>query len=172
MNLDFSTRSARPGPVSWLIFALGLIAAAGSLLGWQAADAARSEAEAQLARLRDKPVVQTKAKPVRVDAAALTRQRGDDAARSQLNLPWARLLDTLQNSRPPEIALLSLDADGRRGDFTLAAQAKNHAAMLEYFDGLQRAPGFARISLSRHELREVEGAQAVYFSLRGEWTQP
>lgn len=172
MNLDFSARASRPGLVSWLIFALGLAAAGWSLQGWQAADAARGKLEAQLAGLRDKGAPQKSAKPTRVDAATLTRQRGDEAARSQMNLPWARLLDSLQNSRPPEIALLNLDADGRRGDFTLAALARNHAAMLEYFHELQRAPGFTRISLSRHELREIEGAQAVYFSLRGEWTQP
>jgi hypothetical protein len=175
MNLDFSARPSRPGLTSWLLLALGLAAAGWVMLAWQDADAARGNAEMRLASLQAKPT-QKATKPQRADAAALnllqSRQRGDDAARSQLNLPWARLLDTLQNSRPPEIAFLNLDADGRRGDFTLAAQAKNHAAMLDYFNALQRAPGMARVSLNRHELREADGVQALYFSLRGEWTQP
>jgi len=171
MNLDFSVSASRPGLVSWLLFALGLAAAGWALLAWQEAAAARNAAETQLANLQVKPT-QKATKPKRVDASALTRQRDDAAAHSQLNLPWARLLDTLQNSRPPEIAFLNLEADGRRGDFTLAALARNHAAMLDYFHELQRAPGFAQVSLSRHELRAADGAQAVYFSLRGEWTQP
>ncbi len=171
MNLDFNAPSSRPGPLSWLLFVFGLAAAGLAILAWQDADAARNEAEAQLASLQDKPATKIQ-KPTRVDAVALSRERVDAAARSQLNLPWARLLETLQNSRPPEIALLNLDADGRRGDFTLAALARSHAAMLDYFHELQRAPGFTQVSLSRHELREVDGVQAVYFNLRGDWTQP
>ena len=175
MNLDFNARSPRPGPVSWLIFALGLAAAGWVMQAWQAADAARMDAETRLASLQDKPVLktpQTAAKVKRIDTAALARQSVDDAARRQLSLPWARLLETLQTLRPPEIAFLNLDVDGRRGDFTLAAQARNHAAMLDYFHALQGAPGLAQVSLSRHELREADGLLVVSFSLRGEWTQP
>ncbi len=171
MNLDFNASSSRPGPASWLLFVLGLAVAGWALHAWQDADATRQAVAAHLASLQDKPAAKA-LKPTRVDAVVLSRERGDAAARSQLSLPWARLLETLQNSRPPEIALLNLDADGRRGDFTLAALARSHAAMLDYFHELQRAPGFAQVSLSRHELREVDGVQAVYFNLRGDWTQP
>jgi Tfp pilus assembly protein PilN len=172
MNLDFCAHSSRPGLRSWLIFALGLVAAGWVLLAWQEAAAARSKAETHLASLQDKPAAQKVVKPKSADVAALNRQRGDAAARSQLNLPWTRLLAALQDSRPPEIAFLNLEADGRRGDFTLAALAKNQVAMLDYFHALQASPGFAQVGLSRHELREVEGAQVVYFSLGGGWTQP
>jgi hypothetical protein len=172
MNLDFTASSSRPGPLSWLLLALGVAIAGWVMLAWQSAAATRDAATAQLASLQDKPAAQKNVQPKRVDAAALARQQSDVAARSQLNLPWARLLDTLQNSRPSEIAFLSLDADGRRGDFTLTAQAKNHAAMLDYFNQLQHAPGMAQVSLSRHELREADGVQVVYFSLRGAWTTP
>lgn len=172
MNLDFSARISRPGLASWLLLAFGVASVGWGILAWQSAAAIRGEAEAQLASLRQKPAAQKNAQPKRVDATAMARQRSDLAARSQLNLPWARLLDTLQNSQSPEIAFLSLDADGRRGDFMLAAQAKNHAAMLDYFNVLQRAPGMTQVSLSRHELREADGVQVVHFSLRGEWAKP
>lgn len=171
MNLDFSVPSPRPDFVSWLLFACGLAAAGWVTLDWREADAARGAAETRLASLQARPP-QKALKPKRADAAAQVRQRGDATAQRQLSLPWARLLETLQNAQPPEIALLNLEADGRRGDFTLAALARNHAAMLDYFHALQRAPGFTQVSLSRHELREADGAPAVYFSLRGEWAQP
>lgn len=172
MNLDFSVSASRPGLASWLLLAFGVAAAGWVMLAWQSAAAARDEAAAHLASLQERPAAQKNLQPKRVDAAALARQQSDVAARSQLNLPWARLLDTLQNTRPSEIAFLSLDADGRRGDFSLTAQAKNHAAMLEYFNQLQHAPGMAQVSLNRHELREADGVQVVYFSLRGAWTTP
>ncbi|OYY93767.1 MAG: hypothetical protein B7Y41_09865 [Hydrogenophilales bacterium 28-61-23] len=175
MNLDFNVQSSRPGGLSWLLLVIGLAAAAWVMQAWQTADAGFSAAQARIASLQAKPAQRPSektAKARRVDAAAQNRQRTDDAARGQLALPWTRLLETLQRQQSPGVALLSLDADGHRGDFTLTAFAKNHAAMLDYFEELQRVPGFTQVSLSRHELREVDADTVVYFSLRGLWTQP
>lgn len=171
MNLDFTAPFPRPGLASWLLLAFGLAVTGWVMLAWQDAAVAQAAAQAQLARLQPKPA-RPPGKAGPADGKQLARQRGDDAARRQLSLPWSRLLESLQDARPPEIALLSLDADGRRGDFTLTALARNQAAMLDYFNALQHAPGLAQVSLSRHELRAAEGEQVVFFSLRGEWTPP
>jgi Tfp pilus assembly protein PilN len=175
MKLDFNAQAARPGVLSWLLLVIGLAISIGVMQAWQAADARFSAAETRLANLQSKPAQRSAdkaAKAKRADSAGLNRQRSEDAARSQLALPWARLLETLQRKHSPDIALLSLDADGRRGDFTLTALAKNHAAMLDYFEHLQSEPGFNQVSLSRHEFREVDAEKRVYFSLSGLWAQP
>ena len=175
MKLDFFAPAARPVWFAWLLLGLGLMAALWTLQTWEAATAEHHRAETELAS-RHSPAstrqTQSTRKPNREEASVLNRQRADATARDQLHLSWARLLETLQAARTPEIALLSLEADGRRGDFTLAALAKNHAAMLDFFDSLQHAPGFAQVSLTRHELRDLEGEQRVHFTLRGDWTQP
>ena len=175
MKLDFFAPAARPAWFAWLLLGLGLAAAVWTLQTLQAATAEQQRAETRLASLRG-PAAMRQAKParkpVREDASGLLRQRADAAARDQLQLPWARLLETLQDTRTSEIALLSLEADGRRGDFTLAALAKNHAAMLDFLEALQQAPGFAQVSLTRHELRDLDGEQRVHFTLRGDWTRP
>lgn len=175
MKLDFFAPAARPAWFAWLLLGLGLAAAVWTLQSWNAATTAQQRAETRLASLQG-PATTRQAKPAqkpkREDAGGLLRQRADAAARDQLQLPWARLLETLQDIRTPEIALLSLEAEGRRGDFTLAGLAMNHAAMLDFFDSLQHAPGFAQVSLTRHELRDLEGEQRVHFTLRGDWTRP
>jgi Tfp pilus assembly protein PilN len=175
MKLDFFAPAARPAWFAWLLLGLGLAAALWTLQSWNAATVEQHRVETRLASLQG-PAAPRQAKPARKpkreDAGGLNRQRADAAARDQLQLPWARLLETLQDIRTPEIALLSLEADGRRGDFTLAGLAMNHAAMLDFFDSLQHAPGFAQVSLTRHELRELEGEQRVHFTLRGDWTRP
>jgi hypothetical protein len=161
--------------VSWLLLVIGLAISIWVMQVWQAADARFAAAETRLANLQTKPAqrpADKAAKAKRVDSAAQNRQRSEATARSQLALPWPRLLETLQRKHSPDIALLSLDADGRRGDFALTALAKNHAAMLDYFEHLQSEPGFNQVSLSRHELREVDDEKRVYFSLGGLWIQP
>jgi Tfp pilus assembly protein PilN len=175
MNLDFSAQTSRPGGLSWLLLVVGLAISFWVMQGWQVANARFGAAESRLANLQTKPaqhLADKVAKAKRADSAGQNRQRSEDAARSQLALPWPRLLETLQRKHSPDIALLSLDADGRRGDFTLTAFAKNHAAMLDYFEQLQREPGLLQVSLSRHELREVDAEKRVYFSLGGLWAQP
>jgi hypothetical protein len=172
IELDFITPGARPGALSWLLLALGLLAFAVAALAWRAADADARTAESRLAGLSAAPVAKAAKTSLRADAAALARQRGEDHARRALALPWAALLTTLQASRPDDIALLELDADGRRGDFLLTAEAKSHQAMLAYYQLLQAEAGLRAVSLTRHELHEIDGVQGVNFSLRGEWSKP
>lgn len=172
MNLDFTAPGARPGPISWLLLALGLIAVAAVGLAWQAADDAAQDAQTRLAGMRAAPTAKPAKTRNSVDPAALARQREDGNARRALALPWTRLLTVLQDTRPDDIAFLELDADGRRGDFQLTADAKSYRAMLDYYRAMQAEPAFKAVSLVRHELREIDGVQGVNFSLRGEWSQP
>ena len=180
MNLDFTAPGAHSGPISWLLLALGLIAITTAGLGWQAADSTAQEARTRLAGLQAAPKGKTAGtlNSTRnnarnsVNPAAQARQREDNNARRALALPWTRLLTVLQDTRPDDIAFLELDADGRRGDFQLTANAKSYRAMLDYYRAMQAEPAFRSVSLVRHELREIDGVQGVNFSLRGEWSQP
>lgn len=169
MKLDFCA-PIRPGLVSWLVFAIGMAAAGWNLTTWLAADELRGAAETRLASLH-RPASAARVAPP-ADRATLAHLRHDTAARDQLNLPWTGLFDSLHSLRPAEIALLGLDADGRRADFTLTALAINQSALLDWFDELRQAPALDEVSLTRHELREVDGLQVVYFNLRGKWVRP
>ncbi len=170
IDLDFTAPGARPGPVSWLLLVLGLLAAGVVVAAWQSADAAARAAQAHIALLDKTPAAKTGKVAKKADPALQAREKEDAQARRALALPWNRLLTTLQDGLPDDIALISLDADGRRGDFQIVADAKSHQAMLDYYRDLQGEAGFRRVTLTRHELREIDGLQGVNFSLRGEWS--
>lgn len=170
MKLDFCA-PIQPGLVSWLLFAIGVTAAGWSLVTWRAADDLHRAAETRLAGLQ-RPVPPAARTAPPADRATLAHLRRDAAARDQLNLPWTGLFDSLHSLRPAQIALLSLDADGRRTDFSLTALAIDQSALLDWFDELRQAPALDEVSLTRHELREVDGLQVVYFNLRGKWRRP
>lgn len=169
--LDFTAAPGRPAVWSWLLLVLGL-----ALAGWsaQAYVRARDDQAAAQARLdglrqvaRPKP-----AKPARPDPKAQSRRQLETAARRQLELPWNDLLQTLQRTRARDVALLSLEADGRRGDFQLDAEAKGHAVMLDYLRRLQQQRELRGVALTQHQGVDSDGARVIRFTLRGAWAWP
>ena len=170
IDLDFLSPGARPGPVSWLLLALGLAAVGVVASAWNSADADARAAQAHIALLDRAPAAKSKQSEKKIDSALQARDKEDAQARRALALPWNRLLTTLQDGLPDDVALVSLDVDGRRGDFQIVANAKSHQAMLDYYRELQGESGFGKVTLTRHELREIDGLQGVNFSLRGDWT--
>lgn len=168
VRLDFAAPGARPGPFSWLLLVLGIAAAAAAAHAWQVAGAMAGDARARLAAASAVPAA-SKTPPAVADAA---RAQAEAEARRALARPWQRLLATLQDNLPDDIAVLGLEADGRQGQFQLNGVARHERAMLDYFRLLQTRPELRAVSLARHELAEIDGVQAVRFSLRGEWIAP
>lgn len=170
-NLDFTRPGGRTGPISWLLLAIGL-----GVLAWTGLDYGRDREEFdrvqdRLARIQQTPA-RTARKPARPNAAETARRQAEAGVERQLGLSWTHLVEGLQQQRPAEIALLSLDADGRRMDFQLAGLARNHQSMLDYLRRVQSVPGLARVELTRHGTAEADGLQVVEFNLRGDWGKP
>lgn len=171
LSLDFLAAPGRPAAWSWLLLGLGVALAAWSAQDWRQATQAHAQVRARLDQLERSR--QPKARPpARPDAKAQARHQVEAAARRQLALPWNDLVQTLQRSRPGEVALLSVAADGGRGDFQLEAEARDHRLMLDYLRRLQREPALGDVSLTRHQGVDADGARVVRFSLRGRWGQP
>ena len=74
------------------------------------------------------------------------------------------MLARLEQERPKEIALISLEVDAVKGGMKLAANAKDLAAMLSYLDQL-KAHGFSQVRLDKHEAMEGEGESFIHFTL-------
>lgn len=167
LDLDFArTRPRRPA-WAWLLLLAGVAAAAWVGQSYDRATRAKAEAQARVDRLE-------RARPVQ--ARALARDRKDDASRTaqvtaarQLETPWGELFATLQATRPANIGLLGLDADGRRGQLNLTAEAKDYPAMIDYYRRLQTTAGLADITLTQHDVMEDRNAEPVRFVLRGRW---
>ncbi|NWG87731.1 MAG: hypothetical protein HXY26_09550 [Hydrogenophilaceae bacterium] len=168
LNLDFAAARNRPSPVGLILLFAGLLT-----VGWAAdtyldAEAEQAELAGRLAAIRQQAGAGASKKP---DAAKQARDTADTVARQRLGLPWAQVMQALHESRGKDIGFLSIEADGRRGQLTLMAEARNYGAMLEFYQRLQDAKGIAAVSLAQHELREVEGARPVGFTLRLRWGQ-
>lgn len=172
MRLDFDAPGSRIGATSWVVLALGVLAAAWVAQSWQAARLAERQAQAAYAaasdadqRARRQATTARRAEP----PARQQRARNDAALARALALSWEDLLLPLQQAVTEDVALLELDADAARGEFSLSGAAKGHEAMLRYLRRLHAESGLGAVSLVRHETRELDGLQGVLFTLRGTW---
>lgn len=167
---DFTARPGRPALWAWPVLILGLAAALHAGRSYLAAEGDLSAARQRLAGLEQAEKPQSR-KAARADPQAQARQRLEQAAGRQLDLPWAGLVEGLQRTRTADVAFLALNADGRRGDFQINAEARDHREMLAYLRRLQSAEGLRDVVLTQHETVDSDGIAAVRFTLHGVWWQ-
>lgn len=161
LTLDFLHPLPRPHWAGWLLLAAGASLAAWS--GWQgvqtqtALDAAVAAAPRAPAAARSRPV------------AAVDEQSAARQAREQLAIPWDALFVRLEANLPKTVALVALEADARKPDATLTAEAMSAQDMLAWIEQLKLEGGFASVTLVSHALQESEAQQPLRFVLRLDW---
>jgi hypothetical protein len=73
-----------------------------------------------------------------------------------LNVPWHDIFEQLEASIPPDVALLSIEPDGQRGQIRLQAEAQSLDSLLRYASTLQQNGIFGRLSYSKHETNDQD----------------
>ncbi|MBI1283595.1 MAG: hypothetical protein GC183_04560 [Thiobacillus sp.] len=163
LRLDFLHPLPRAHWAAWGLLAAGLGLAA--WVGWQGQQVQRELDEAMAAAPRP-------------TAAAVRRQGrsapGDDQtaarqARAELAAPWDGLFVRLEGNRSRHIALVALEADARKDEATLTAEARNAKDMLAYIERLKDEAGFTSVTLASHSLQEGDPQQPLRFVLRLVW---
>ncbi|MBS1147355.1 MAG: hypothetical protein H6R08_1531 [Proteobacteria bacterium] len=163
LKLDFLHPFPRPHWAAWGLLAAGLGLAA--WVGWQGQQA-QGELDAAVAAAPQRPaaVVQRQ-----VRAAAGEGQSAARQARQQLAVPWGDLFVRLETHRPKDIALVALEADERKPEATLTAEARSAKDMLAYVELLKGKAGFASVTLASHALQEGDPQRPLRFVLRLVW---
>lgn len=146
---------------------LALTALLAAALTWQTQQAI-TDMQEQAQRLA---ALQARSAGRRPATAAAPSPRSPDiaalvAATRQLNTPWSALLDTLEQSLPPQVALVSIEPDARDGGVRLQAQARTLDSLLAYARVLADAPGVTQAVPLQHETLEQDPARAVRMTLQ------
>jgi len=163
LKLDLLHPLPRPHWAAWLLLAAGLGLAA--WVGWQGQQVQRALDEAVAAAPKATGVVarrQDRAKAGEDQTAA--RQ-----ARQQLAVPWGDLFVRLEMNRPKRIALVALEADARKPEATLTAEARSVKDMLAWIELLKGEAGFASVTLASHAVQEEDPQRPLRFVLRLVW---
>jgi hypothetical protein len=163
-ELDFLRERPRLPAAAWLLLGLGVLLAATAAARYLKAERGLAGERAVVAGLEAARAARKPAKAVMPQQAA-----AETADRTQLELPWDTLFVQLEKSRPDEIALVSIEADGRKREASLIAEARNPAIMLDYLERLRSQSGFNAVVLSSHTLRAEDPQQPLRFVLRLRW---
>ncbi len=159
LKLDFMHPVPRPHWSAWLLLAAGLGMAA--LVGWQGEVAKHALDGAMAAAPKQVVVSARRSSPIATGEAGGTKD--------QLAAPWGNLFVRLEKSRPKHIALLALEADARKTEATLTAEARNIQDILAYVELLKSEAGFSSVTLASHALQEADPQLPLRFVLRLEW---
>ena len=101
--------------------------------------------------------------------AASHSAAGNQPAFPDLHWPWANLLDTLEKAGQPDIALLSLEADGRANQLRLAAETSDSSHLQAYLQALGNH-GLVTPRLSRQEVvQPQDGPALTQFNVEATW---
>ena len=99
---------------------------------------------------------------------------GHSAGRTQpafpdLHWPWAGMLDALEKAAQPDVALLSLEADGHANQLRLSAETPDPAHLQTYLQALSDH-GLVTPRLSRQEVVQPEtGPELIQFNVEAAW---
>ncbi len=163
LRLDFVHPLPRPHWAAWLLLAVGVALAA--WVGWQdrQVTAALSDAVAAAPAEPRTPARRT------AQVAAGQTAAAAESAEAQLQVSWGELFLRLEANRPKRIAMVGIEADARRSEATLTAEAKSARDMLAWIDELKDKAGFASVVLASHTVREDDPQQPIRFVLRVVW---
>jgi hypothetical protein len=166
MRLDFAATESGASWSGLLMLVLGL-AAAGLIIGdYQRLLASAERIEAELGRLS---APRRGGEPAR-DA----RKQGEAVARSnevahELSRRWDRVFLALESAKAPDVALLAIEPDPRKGVLRVTAEAKGKNAMLDYVNRLQAAQSLQRVMLESHEVMAQVPEKPVRFVVTASW---
>ena len=175
--IDFApptlARTLRRTPVwAWCLGATGLALCLAAGLGWQRGDQEQSAlieeiaaADARLAARQTRSVAKPAAPVPESQAQAV------NSVVTQLNLPWAALLDAMEQAGAPSVALLEFNPDPRNHQVKGVAEAKTSTAMIAYVERLKRQPVFDGVTLTRHEFADQDDSQPVRFEFEARWPE-
>jgi Tfp pilus assembly protein PilN len=86
-----------------------------------------------------------------------------------LAAPWPGLLGLLEGAAGQPVALLSLELDGSRHDMVLTGEARNYAALLDYFRYLQQQKMLGSVALQTHQVNRQDKDKPMRFRISARW---
>jgi Tfp pilus assembly protein PilN len=167
MQLDFA---ATEGGASWggvLALVAGVAAAGFIVADYQQLLARAARLEAELGRMQaPRRGAEGAARDTRKHGEAVVR--GNEVAH-ELSRRWDRVFLALESARAPDVALLAIEPDPRKGLLKITAEAKAKNAMLDYVDRLQHAQPLQRVMLESHEVQSQVAEKPVRFVVTAAW---
>ena len=162
LELDFVVPPRRSLWLGLLLLAVALGIAADLVLRLQNARDELNRIEATQNLLSaDRPPAK------RIPVERLEEQvKAAETAVRQLTLPWATLIETLEDSAAKDVAVLQVQPEAQQRLLRITAEARTHGAMLQYLRNLATASAFSDVHLLNHQVQLDDPQKPLQFSVQ------
>ena len=162
LELDFVAPSRRPLWPGALLLAVSLAVAGELAMRYR-------DVQVELARLETSgSLVSVERRPLR----AIPRERLEEEAKiveavvRQLTLPWASLVEAIEEAATRDVALLQLQPDAQQRLLRLTAEARHQKAMLEYLRRLVTAKNLTDVHVLSHQVQLEYPQRPIQFAVQ------
>jgi hypothetical protein len=124
---------------------------------------------AELARLQAQS---GRAGPERREARTLSKEQLAAEAKSaeavvrQLTVPWAGVVQAIEQATMREVAILQLQPDADTRSLKLVAEARQREAMFEYLRRLAAARGLSDVHIVSHQVQRDDPQRPIQFAVQ------
>lgn len=162
ISLDYAAAVRRP---LWPgVLALALSIALGAALLERYFDARQELARLETASALIAPE-RRPARPLSKERLA-EETRGAEAVVRQLTLPWASLVQAIEQAATRDVALLQLQPDAESRSLRLTAEARHRDAMFVYLRRLDAAQGLSEVHLVSHQVLREDPQRPIQFTVQ------
>jgi hypothetical protein len=84
----------------------------------------------------------------------------------QLTLPWATLIEVLENATVKDVAVLQVQPEAQQRLLRITAEARNHGAMLQFLRNLAATSALNNVHLLNHQVQFDDPEKPLQFSLQ------
>jgi len=110
--------------------------------------------------------------PERKGVRAFPKERLEDEAKSaeavvrQLTVPWAGLMQAIEQAAMRNVAILQLQPDAETRSLRLIAWERQRAALCEYLRPLGAARGLTEVHIVSHQVQRDDPQRPIQFSVQ------
>lgn len=162
LQLDFIRQRRRPFWLGLLLFVVAVAIAGELSVRWR-------DNRIELQRVQGTRTLQAEERP-RVKAPPIERLdehlKAAEAVVRNLTLPWASLIETLERTTSPDVAVLQIQPDAQQGLLRLSGEARNESAMWQYVRNLAAARNLDDVHLLNHQMQQEDPQKPLLFSLQ------
>jgi Tfp pilus assembly protein PilN len=162
LELDFIAAPHRRRWLGYTLLAVSLLVATDLVVRFRDAQTEVEHIEAAKGLLSTEREAAKAAPKERLDEQV----RNAEAIVRQLTLPWAMLIQTLEEAAISDVAILQLQPEAQQRLLRVMAEARNQEAMLEYVRRLAGTQTLLNVHLVNHQIQLEDPQRPIQFSVQ------
>jgi hypothetical protein len=163
--IDFAPRPQRTALLTGAAFAIAAFSCSAALWEYQSS-VVKAQPDDEVQAQQARPV-----SPASDPSLSLEHVESINQAIGRLNLPWRDLFAAIETRLTGTIALIALEPDSTTHKLKVVAEAKTSDDMVDFWQSLVEDNRFVQVTLTKHEINELDPNRPVRFVLEAQWRE-